>query len=74
MTEVKIGLQNLGYAEIVSPVLKYPVATIGNHLLTDGTPVQVSELSREQMAKEKVKKGEAARKNAKAEKKAVDKK
>ena len=74
MTEVKIGLQNLEYAEIVSPVLKYPVATVGNHLLSDGIPVQVSELSREQMSKEKVKQGEAAKKKAQAEKKAADKK
>lgn len=55
MTEVKLGLQDQEYTEIISPVLKYPVATIGNHLLTDGTAVQISELSRAQMAEEKMK-------------------
>ena len=53
----KAGQQDQEYTEILSPVLKYPVATIGNHLLTDGIAVQISELSRAQMAEEKLKAG-----------------
>ncbi|MBR2427108.1 MAG: efflux RND transporter periplasmic adaptor subunit [Lentisphaeria bacterium] len=67
MTEVNLGLQDHEFVEVISPELKYPVATIGNHLLNDGMPIQVSELSRMQMAEAKL--AEENKKNA-AKKKA----
>ena len=47
-------MQDHEFVEVISPELKYPVATIGNHLLNDGMPIQVSELSRMQMAEAKL--------------------
>lgn len=43
---VETGIADGGRIEIVSPPLKRPVITLGNHLLTDGAPVLVPEAFR----------------------------
>ena len=58
-TEVQTGLTDGKSVEILSPELKYPVATVGNHLLNDGMAVEISELSRQEMAEKKLKDGKA---------------
>ncbi len=49
-TKVQTGLQEGNMIEIISPVITDPVVTIGNHLLTDGKAVEISELSRAKLA------------------------
>ncbi len=47
---VETGLAAGRFIEIVSPAgLTAPVITVGNHLLENGTPVEISELSRSQL-------------------------
>ena len=58
-TEVQTGLTDGKSVEILSPELKYPVATVGNQLLNDGMAVEISELSRQEMAEKKLKDGKA---------------
>ncbi len=60
---VETGLQSGKVIEIVKPaVLIDPVITVGNHLIEDGSPVKISELSRSQMLQERYSKNaEAAR-------------
>ena len=50
LTPVETGLSDGENIEIVSPSIATPVVTVGNHLLEDGRDIQISELSRAQMA------------------------
>ncbi len=43
---VETGISDGGRVEVVSPELTLPVATLGNHLLTDGVPVIVPQAFR----------------------------
>ena len=49
-TPVRIGLTDGEHVEILSPEIRTPVVTVGNHLLTDGREIVISELSRSEMA------------------------
>ena len=51
---VETGLAGGKFIEIVKPAkLDAPVITVGSHLLSDGAPVRISELSRSQMIQER---------------------
>lgn len=52
-TPVKTGLIDGEYVEILSPEIRTPVVTVGNHLLTDGREIIMSELSRSEMAEKR---------------------
>lgn len=62
-TPVKTGLIDGEHVEILSPEIRTPVVTVGNHLLTDGREIIMSELSRSEMA-EKRKDGPPAKPDA----------
>lgn len=49
-TPVRTGLTDGERVEILSPEIRTPVVTVGNHLLTDGREIVMSELSRLEMA------------------------
>lgn len=49
-TPVKTGLTDGERVEILSPEIRTPVVTVGNHLLSDGREIIMSELSRSEMA------------------------
>ena len=49
-TPVKTGLTDGEYVESLSPEIRTPVVTVGNHLLKDGREIVMSELSRSEMA------------------------
>ena len=44
---VELGISSGNRVEITSPELAGPVATLGNHLLTDGVPVLIPEEEKE---------------------------
>jgi len=47
---VQTGLETRSRVEILSPELKGPVVTVGNHMLENGKQVEISQLSRLHMA------------------------
>lgn len=50
LTPVKTGLRTDECIEILSPEIRDPVVTVGNHLLDDGKEIEISELSRLQIS------------------------
>ena len=58
LTPVKTGLIDGERVEILSPEIRTPVVTVGNHLLKDGREVVMSELSRVEMAEQQRKRHE----------------
>ena len=59
---VETGLETRSRVEILSPELKGPVVTVGNHMLENGKKVEISQLSRLHMAEALA--AEAAKKEA----------
>ena len=68
-TPVRTGLTDGEHVEILSPEIRGPVVTVGNHLLKDGREIIMSELSRAEMAEQQKKKSGGEEKPVEAEKK-----
>lgn len=69
---VETGLETRTRVEILSPELKSPVVTVGNHMLENGKKLEISQLSRLHMAEAMAAEANERKEAAEAEKGADD--